>query len=410
MSSTDSWSVRPVRWVCFRLLICLCALGLSGSLQAQSQADYPEVWLVTYGPGELAWERFGHNVIWIRDESAQLDHVFNFGVFDFEQEAFFRRFLQGKLLYFSIAQPAEREFSAYINANRSIRAQRLDLTESESLQLADYLLTEIQPENREYLYDYYTENCSTRIAEALDLVLGGSLFEKFSKKPAGQNWRDHTRRLSSLDFWLYLGLELGLGSPIDRDISRWEEFFIPAELSTAISTFQRDESGKSRPLVVEDVMLYESTLESPPAEMLGWWPGYLLFGVLLVAAGWLAGFIPGVTAPGLARGWLVLSGAVGGMLVFFWFLTDHQAASWNLNVLLFNPFYLAFVLKPLSRFAGWALLGSSAVAVLIAVIPGGQYNWDVMAAFLPANLAAGLILMRITSGFNQAPISASKSA
>jgi hypothetical protein len=60
-------------------------------MPSQAQSSAPEVWLVTYGPGEIYWQRFGHNGIWIRDEGLGLDHVFNFGFFDFEQEGFTRQ-------------------------------------------------------------------------------------------------------------------------------------------------------------------------------------------------------------------------------------------------------------------------------------------------------------------------------
>jgi hypothetical protein len=125
------------------------------SLPALAESEFEpaeaEVWLVTYGPGEIYWQRFGHNAIWIRDQQLGLDHAFNFGFFDFEQEDFFLRFLQGRMLYFSAARPAREEFSSYINENRSIRAQRLDLSPEQKLKLIDFLLEEIQPEHRDYL-------------------------------------------------------------------------------------------------------------------------------------------------------------------------------------------------------------------------------------------------------------------
>ena len=93
-----------------------------------AEPELPQVWLVTYGPGEVYWQRFGHNAIWIREPARGLDHVFNFGFFDFAQQDFFLRFLQGRMMYFSAAQPAQQEFAAYIDENRSIRAQRLDLS------------------------------------------------------------------------------------------------------------------------------------------------------------------------------------------------------------------------------------------------------------------------------------------
>ena len=107
-------------------LCCLLAMGCSLPAAAFAAEEQPEsdVWLVTYGPGEIYWQRFGHNAIWIRDPQRGLDHVFNFGFFDFAQQDFMLRFLRGRMLYFSAAQPARDEFAAYMDENRSIRAQR----------------------------------------------------------------------------------------------------------------------------------------------------------------------------------------------------------------------------------------------------------------------------------------------
>ena len=118
-----------MRVVCRGLFYLTVMSTWSSTIGANEEAPSTEVWLVTYGPGEIYWQLFGHNAIWIRDADLGLDHVFNFGYFDFEQDNFFLRFVQGRLLYFSAAQPAQREFSNYIDENRSIRAQRLRLSQ-----------------------------------------------------------------------------------------------------------------------------------------------------------------------------------------------------------------------------------------------------------------------------------------
>src|SRR5690606_18455677 len=141
------------------LLAFCCTLALSQPIPPQPggqiseqipdvERGEAEAWLVTFGPGEIYWERFGHNAIWLREPAAGLDHTFNFGFFDFEQEDFFLRFLRGKMMYFSIAQPAAQEFQLYQQQNRSIRVQKLVLAPAEYARLRDYLLTEIKPENR----------------------------------------------------------------------------------------------------------------------------------------------------------------------------------------------------------------------------------------------------------------------
>ena len=198
-------------------------------------ANGAEAWLVTFGPGEIYWERFGHNAIWLREPAVGLDHTFNFGYFDFEQENFLLNFARGRMLYFSVAQSASREFDFYRQENRSIRLQKLNLSSSQYQQLRDHLVNEIKPENRNYRYDYYLNNCSTRIRDALDIALDGALSARTEAIPANLNFRDQTRRLTQMQFWFYLGLELSLGSPVDRAVTRWDEMFIPMVVADEIA-------------------------------------------------------------------------------------------------------------------------------------------------------------------------------
>ncbi len=410
--SNESLAASEIfKW--FRILFCIAIILSCIPIQANEADSDIEVWLVTYGPGEISWQRFGHNAIWIRDSDLGLDHVFNFGFFDFDQEAFYQRFLQGKLWYFSAAQPAEREFSQYIDENRSIRAQKLNLSDQQSLLLAEHLMHEIQPENRDYLYDYYTNNCSTRIRDSLDIALGGALIAGYETVQAEQTLRDHTRRLTIDDFWLYLGLEMGLGSKIDRSISQWDEFFIPSELAKAVAEYRMPGEYGDQALVAEDVMLYQSTLESAPLRPARWWPRYLLMSTLILFVAWLiCVWVPVVSPLQLARVWLVLAGVVGSALVFFWFFTDHQAARLNLNLLVLNPLWWFLLAWRQNKVAGLVLLFLSLLALVMVMLPPQQYNLDVLAAFLPLNIVSGLVLLRggWGKGPAQEPISANRSA
>jgi len=394
-----SWSSptpsRLIRTVCCAFLYLAVIFSCSPVLYAEEPASIGEVWLVTYGPGDIYWQRFGHNAIWVRDEDLGLDHVFNFGFFDFEQEKFFQRFLQGRLLYFSAALPAQYEFSSYINQNRYIRAQRLNLLPEQSLRLIEYLVEEIRPENREYLYDYYSNNCSTRIRDALDLALDGQLATGFRPVEGRQNWRDQTRRLTIGDFWLYLGLEIVLGAPIDQSIKQWDEFFIPAELAAAVAAMEHPVNHGLQPLVLEDVMLYESSLEPPPVEPGSWWPRYLLLSMSVLAAAWLACRVFRLLHPiMLVRSWLLIAGLAGAAMVFFWFFTDHAAARINLNLLVFNPLWWVLLCWKRPRAAGLVLLLAAALAWMMTLLPPYQYTLDVLAAFLPLNIASGIVLFR----------------
>ena len=391
------------------LLLTLVLLVFSWSEAAAAKESIgvsePQVWLLSYGPGEIYWQRFGHNAIWVRDETLGLDHVFNFGFFDFAQERFFLRFLQGRMLYFSAARPVQKEFSAYVSENRSIRAQRLSLPAERKSRLIDFLLAEVRPENRNYLYDYYLNNCSTRVRDALDMALQGVMSEHFRPLAAHQTFRDHTRRLTQDDFWLYLGLEIVLGAPVDRQVSRWDEMFIPAELAAAAADMS-DAGRSDQPFVLEDVMLFESPLSPPAAKPAQRWPGYLGYSIALLAVIWvLLRTTPAFATSVVVRSWLGISGLVGLALIFFWLGTDHSVARLNLNLLVFNPLWLVFAFRQVDgKLAASALLLFSVSALLMPLWPPHQYTLDVLAAFLPLNLACAWFFWRRAA---QTPSSAS---
>jgi hypothetical protein len=356
--------------------------------------DAAEAWLVTFSPGEIYFERFGHNAIWLREPAQGLDHTFNFGYFDFEQEDFFLRFMRGRMLYFSVAQPAIREFEYYRQVNRSIRAQKLKLSPTQYQRLRDYLLNEVQPENRNYRYDYYLNNCSTRIRDALDIALDGELSARTSQTPAILNFRDQTRRLTQTQFWYYLGLETGLGMPVDRAVSRWDEMFIPMVVADEVSAMAVA-GTKGDPLVELDTMFYTSTLPLPAATPANNWYRYLILGLMVTAFAWLSGrYMPPAWLAGLSRAWVLISATLGLVLAGLWFLTDHEASSHNVNLLLLNPLLLLALVPRLQRFAAALLIGGIVLAFLLLFLPTRQYNLDVIALLGPVNLAVGFYLLR----------------
>ncbi len=375
-------------------LLPLCSLMLSWAHSGHSQ-EIPvveptaaEAWLVTFSPGEVYWERFGHNAIWLREPAEEIDHTFNFGYFDFDQQDFLLRFLRGRMLYFSVAQPAEREFEFYRQQNRSIRLQKLKLDRSQYVRLRDYLLNEIKPENRDYHYDYYLNNCSTRIRDAIDIALDGALAKSTAELPAKLNFRDHTRRLTQMQTWYYLGLELGLGYPADRAVSRWDEMFIPMVVADEIAAMTLPGSDKGQSLVEKDLMLFTSSAPTPSAEPGSVWYRYLLLGLLVVAIAWISGkFMPPVWLAGLSHAWLLIAATNGLILAFLWLFTDHVVASSNANLLLFNPLFLLALIPALNRFGVLLLAGGVAISFIMLMLPQHQYNLDVLALLAPINLS-----------------------
>src|SRR4051812_35168994 len=131
------------------------------------------VYLLTFGWGDVAWERFGHNAIWIRDRARGTDITYNWGMFDFNQPHFVWRFVTGDTKYWMQAFDLNTILDAYKRENRSILAQELNFTPAQRLELQRYVTMNALPQNKFYRYDYYRDNCSTRLRDALDHALGG---------------------------------------------------------------------------------------------------------------------------------------------------------------------------------------------------------------------------------------------
>ncbi len=405
--TVENMRIGVIHARCLLFLFVFLVWSQTGSASDNSAipgvpADGREAWLVTFGPGEIYFERFGHNAIWLREPAAGLDHTFNFGYFDFEQENFFLRFMQGRMLYFSVAQPADREFAFYRQQNRSIRAQKLNLTQKQYERLRDYLLNEVQPENRDYRYDYYLNNCSTRIRDALDIALDGALSARTGQFPAELNFRDHTRRLTQMQFWYYLGLETALGFPVDRPVTRWDEMFIPMVVADEIAVMPVPAPGAGRPLVEIDTVFYTSSLPAPGATPSDTWYRYLLLGLFLAGLAWLSGkFMPRVWMDGLSRAWVLISVTMGLILVALWLLTDHEASWSNANLLLLNPLLVLALLPRLQHVAAVMLILGNVVALLLPLLPVHQYNLDVMALTTPLNIGVAIYLLRTGQGKTQ---------
>jgi hypothetical protein len=308
-----------------------------------------DVSLITYGPGDVYWERFGHDAIELRDRVDGQAISFNYGVFDFDESGFLLNFARGRMHYLMDAAPTSVDESYYVQAGRSITRQRLALTPAQAAALRDFLLWNLRPENARYDYNYYTDNCSTRVRDALDKALGGILKARLATTAGGMTFRQQTDRLMSNQPWLMLVLDLGLGPYADHPLSAWQESFLPMVLQREIRDVTvPDGQGGTRPLVIDETVVSQNRLDPPPATapdlrgplaMAG-----LLFGALLLCCRrvWPTGLAV------LGSLYLVLAGLVGLLLIGLWTLTTHYSAWANANLLLFNPFAWAMI-APLWR-------------------------------------------------------------
>ncbi len=353
------------------------------------EAAAPAVALATIAPGEIYWQRFGHNALIVTPPDGSQALSFNFGYFDFDQPGFLGRFLTGRMLYQALALDAAGDLGGYVDEQRSVDLQHLALAPVQAQRLADLLVTAVQPENRDYRYEYFRENCSTRLRDAIDLALDGELRAQTASRSRGFTYRMHARRLAQGNFWLATGIDLGLGPDTDRRLSFWEEMFIPEMLRR----YLREVTTAQGPLVANETPWYEGTDEPPPEIARDLRPAYAGIG-LFVAAGllWLArrrrGAVAGPDAllqrlplPASRRRLLaamatvlhLLFGLAGLILLLLWLGTDHVAAHRNENLFLLSPLSLLLALAWLPRLraagakaAGFAATAGTVLAVLVA--------------------------------------------
>ena len=392
-------------------------IGSTGECQAAPAAppgSELRVYLMTMGPGAAVWERFGHNAIWIDDPSVDPDTTYNYGLFDFRQENFLLRFIRGQMWYWMAGFPAEPYVQTYVRDNRSVWLQELNLPPRARLELREFLRWNERPENRFYHYDYYRDNCSTRVRDAIDRFIGGAIEAQTASLPTGTTYRFHTQRLTANDPLVFTGLLLALGQQVDRPISAWEEMFLPLALREhARRVTLTGPDGARVPLVASERTLFESTAPAPPNEPPSWLQWYLLVGTGIGAlAAALGGLAPRGRGGRLGLGVLaVFWGLVGGLgglvLAGLWAFTDHVMAYRNENLFQVNPLVLGLaVLVPLAlagsdRAGRWArllapgLAGLSLLGFVLQVLPGlDQVNGQVIALALPIHLGFALGLRR----------------
>src|SRR3954468_17942225 len=224
------------------------------------------VYLVTFGWGDAVWERFGHNAIWIKDRARNTDMTYNWGMFDFNQPHFIWRFVTGDTKYWMEPIDLQSMLTYYKRFNRSILAQELNLTPAQRLKLQQFVMLNALPQNKFYRYDYYRDNCSTRLRDALDHALSGQLQTATVSRMTTGTYRWHTQRLMTGDLPMYTGVTLALGRPADKPLSMWQEMFLPVRMANDLrSVTVADTADNQIPLVKSERAIYTAGRAPEPA-------------------------------------------------------------------------------------------------------------------------------------------------
>lgn len=372
-----------------------------------------QIEVLTFGPGDHPFTRFGHDAIRVVDRVAHQDLVYNFGTFSMTP-GMIQDFLRGKLRYWLSFSSTAETLDDYRLENRSIEAQGLALSPEAAAELVRRLQVNALPQNRAYKYDYFRDNCATRVRDALDGVTGGAV-RVAGGAPATETLRGQALRMAADDPPFYLALSIVLGPTADRPTDGWAEDFLPQMLQRTLRLTRVSDGSSTRPLVANERIVFAAKRPQPRLVPPHW-------GVRFFAVGLAAGLIffllgqsgrRSVFARVLLGALLAITGLAVGFLGAFllgaWLFTPHAVVYRNQNILLFAPFALALGVLGWGVALGWpgatrkaffvasAGLGLTALAILIKPVVAHQENGALLAFATPLWLGMTLALASLGS-------------
>ncbi|KKL03997.1 hypothetical protein LCGC14_2620470, partial [marine sediment metagenome] len=262
--------------------------------------------------------------------------VYNYGMFDFTTPNFYTKFTQGKLDYTLARQRYPYFLMGYKEEKRWVKEQKLDLTLSQRKALFQFLETNYLPENRDYKYDFFYNNCATKIWDVLKEVYGDDLVLDENYISKRYTHRQLIHQNVPTNSWSGFGIDLALGSVIDRTATPKEHMFLPSYIMKQMGKAQLG----SKPIAsAESNILNFDHVDNHPPFLLS--PVFIL-GVLLI---WILILTYLDFKSNVRRRWLdflllFATGFAGVVMIFLWFFTDHTATAGNLNILWAFPLNL----------------------------------------------------------------------
>jgi hypothetical protein len=354
------------------------------SLWGANLSPAARITLLTASPGEELYSVFGHSALRVSDPVAGIDEVYNYGTFDFDTPFFYYRFTRGQLYYKLSVTSMQRFMLEYQYEGRAVYEQVLNLTQREKQRIYDFLQINRLPENQYYWYDFFYDNCATRIRDLvddhLDLDWGEDPFPMEQR-----SFRDMLKPYLVNMPWNGFGIDIALGLPSDQLADPWHYMFLPDEMFIA---FAQARHSDGRPLVDGyQVVLEETLVVSPPGPFspgLVWW--------LLLIVG-LASFARRQWSLWFDRIYFSLLGVIGLIVFFLWFLSEHHATNNNMNILWALPTHLYFIFKLRNGYAEGLARYYFRIVFIINAALLVLWPWlpqDFHAAFFPMILLAAI--------------------
>jgi len=351
-------------------LLLLFFISLIPTSHAQVQLSvYSEVSIVTADSGSELFEAFGHSAIRIKDPVLQLDIIYNYGMFDFNAPNFYTNFVKGKLLYKLGRQRFERFIDSYNYQKRWVKQQVLNLNQQEKQAFFIYLENNATPNNRQYLYDPYYNNCATKLRDLSTILLGEKIhFPPLNSIEKKQSLRSLMEEEIPWNTWGSFGINLALGNQLDQIVPEEDYMYLPNYVfqKFKVATINRD--GNVENLVKRDEALlthpnqtYQTQIISP----------FLIFSLLSLLGIWITykDYKKRKRTKWIDFLSFFFTGILGIVLVFLWFFTNHSTTPNNFNVLwAFAPNLCIAFLFLKEKPNKWLRLYVNIVALLLIVL------------------------------------------
>lgn len=362
---------KVVVFLFFTFYVLLC-----NSVQAQD-SSHLRISLLTCTPGDELYSTFGHSAIRVIDSSSTSDIVYNYGTFNFEDEGFYIKFAQGKLLYYVSADEFRNFRFEYEATNRGITEQVLNLTPAEKVTVQNFLNNNLKEENRYYKYDFFLDNCTTRLRDIIKKT-HDSAFTTKPVMPPGTTFRNaiHHYLNNNHAWWSKLSIDLLLGKPCDAVMAPAQMQFLPDNLMISLDS-------SAVPMVTTHQNLYALNKQTAKGSLLTPLNIFALLLVVMVAVS----FVKNKFAKGFLTGFdflfFLATGLLGIILILMWFATDHSMTKQNFNLLWAWPTHIIAAFFINSKKA-WAKKYFSFTAIALAIV---LLAWF----FLPQQLNTSLI-------------------
>ncbi len=377
----------------YSLLLSLLMLS-SRTLATTTLSPQAQVSLLTCDEGDDLYTLFGHSAIRIRDISNGLDLTYNWGMFDYSDPNFYSKFVKGKLDYYMDEQSFDYFMYEYQYTKRNVREQILLLSQDQKQRLYEALLENYKPENRTYKYDFFYDNCSTRVRDMIVSIMGENL-KVSSVEDADQfTFREIIAlRLQKMP-WINAGIDLILGSQLDVKVDNKNLMFLPIYLEQVLDQSKVIVDGAELNFVTQKHDLIKGNTRA--TNELPWYSPSAITWIVFVVIFLLSFFqVPFIT--NILKGLVLLLIGVFGIFIVFMLTTDHQTAQGNYNILWAHPLHLLFIIPLFSKKLFNKL---NKVFLVMAIVPFAliigymvipqQFN----SAFVPLILTLALIYFR----------------